>query len=218
MMRAPSRPALCRSFEAPTGWLELHQVPASDFVPGATSTSVSETFVRLIHETVPAKPIRYLVLSHFHGDHSGGVAPFIAEGATIVTTAPARDVVKRAYPGAKFEIVDGRRAIGDETRRVELIEVENEHVDGMLVSWVPSVKLLFVSDLFLPLGKSFPSKAELPMNLAFIEWLDRSGLEPEILLAIHGASRGNAEQLEILRKLAAERALERNAQHGRPSH
>ena len=205
------------AFEAPTGWLEMHEVPASNFTEGATSSSVSEEFIRLIHETVPGKPIRFVVLSHFHNDHSGGVRAFIAEGATVVTTAPGRAAVERAirsphtiHPDrlsreprtAAFEIVSGKHVITDGSRRVELIEVENEHAAGMLVAWVPAEKLLFVNDLFLPLGKTFPSKAELPMNLAFVRWLDRSGLDPEIVLAIHGSSRGTAEQLDILRRLA----------------
>ncbi len=205
------------AFEAPTGWLEMHEVPASNFTEGATSSSVAEELIRLIHETVPGKPIRSVVLSHFHNDHSGGVRAFIAEGATVVTTAPGRAVVERAirnphtiHPDrlsreprtAKLEVVSGKHVITDGSRRVELIEVENEHAAGMLVAWVPAEKLLFVSDLFLPLGKRFPSKAELPMNLAFVRWLDRSGLDPEIVLAIHGSSRGTAEQLDILRRLA----------------
>lgn len=204
------------AIEAPTGWLELHEVPATNFVRGASSSSVSETFIRLINETVPEKPIRYLVLTHFHNDHSGGLRPFVAAGAKIVTTPGARDVLEeatrrphriagdalqRSPREAAFEIVDRAHTLSDGTRRVELLSVENEHAEEMLVVWMPEEKLLFVSDLFLPLS-NFPSKAELPMNLAFVEWLDGSGLEPEILLSIHGASRGTTEQLQILREIA----------------
>ena len=33
----------------------------------------------------PSKPIRYVVNTHAHFDHSGGLAPFAAEGITIIT-------------------------------------------------------------------------------------------------------------------------------------
>ena len=35
---------------------------------------------------MPGKPIKHLVSTHFHYDHSGGAPPFMAAGATIVTT------------------------------------------------------------------------------------------------------------------------------------
>ena len=41
-------------------------------------------------------PVRYLVNTHFHGDHSGGNAPFATEGATIVAEA---NVKKRLAEG-----------------------------------------------------------------------------------------------------------------------
>ena len=38
-----------------------------------------------IKETVPGKPIKYLVLTHHHSDHAGGFREYVAEGTTIVT-------------------------------------------------------------------------------------------------------------------------------------
>ena len=39
---------------------------------------------------VPSKPIKYLIVSHHHFDHSGGVRAFAGEGATIVTHDASR--------------------------------------------------------------------------------------------------------------------------------
>ncbi len=36
-------------------------------------------------EVIPNKPIRYVVTSHHHWDHLGGIRTAIDEGATIVT-------------------------------------------------------------------------------------------------------------------------------------
>src|SRR5690606_27356577 len=40
-----------------------------------------------VKRVFPDKPIRYLINSHPHADHTAGMVPFVREGATIVTHA-----------------------------------------------------------------------------------------------------------------------------------
>src|SRR5215813_7542031 len=49
-----------------------------------------------IKETVPGKPIKYLVLTHHHSDHAGGFREYVAEGATIVTTVETKSFLEKA--------------------------------------------------------------------------------------------------------------------------
>src|SRR5205085_3328679 len=56
----------------------------------------SVTALAKIKETVPGKPIKYLVLTHHHSDHAGGFREYVAEGATIVTTATTKSVLEKA--------------------------------------------------------------------------------------------------------------------------
>jgi hypothetical protein len=42
----------------------------------------------------PGKPIKYLVLTHHHMDHAGGVRTYVAEGATIIVPAKVRTIWK----------------------------------------------------------------------------------------------------------------------------
>src|SRR5688572_12044841 len=49
-----------------------------------------------IKETVPGKPIKYLVLTHHHADHAGGFREYVAEGATIVTTPGNKSYLEKA--------------------------------------------------------------------------------------------------------------------------
>src|SRR5207247_580308 len=56
-------------------------------IEGPLSEARSDYVIAETHRLVPNKPIRYLVNTHQHFDHSGGVRTFAAEGATIITAA-----------------------------------------------------------------------------------------------------------------------------------
>jgi glyoxylase-like metal-dependent hydrolase (beta-lactamase superfamily II) len=207
--------------DTPAGWHELHQVPAADFVEGASSSSVGERLLETVRATVPDKPVRYAALTHHHSDHAGGVRPFVSAGATILGTEPTRHVVERAVrapytlgPDAlsqgdaplQFELVEGERVIRDDSMAVRLIDVgPNPHAEGMLVAWLPRQRILYVSDLFEPRSAAFfPARARVPVMRWFVEWLDRSGLDPQTIYAIHGSGRVTEEQLALIRSLPPE--------------
>ena len=48
----------------------------------------------------PGKPIKYLVLTHHHMDHTGGTRTYVAEGATVVVPAPTRPLREMLQSGA----------------------------------------------------------------------------------------------------------------------
>lgn len=204
--------------DAPSGWYELQQLPAKNFVAGISSGSVGRRLLEVAAATVPGKPVRYLVLTHFHSDHAGGLRAFQAAGTTLVgspvTAAAVRaasasvftlDPGDRPAPPPVIETVDGRLRIGDGTRTLELMDVgPNPHAEGLLVAWLPEAGILYLADLFEPLPPAaFPSPARIPAMRFFVDWLDQSGLEPERIYAIHGQARVTPEQLELIRGLAA---------------
>jgi glyoxylase-like metal-dependent hydrolase (beta-lactamase superfamily II) len=115
---------------------------------------------------IPNKPIRYVVNSHMHFDHSSGLAPFAAEGITIITHENNKDFLERALSAPRtlmgdnlsranrrpmVESAGARRVLTDGTRTVELHHVAGlEHSDGMLVAYLPAEKLLFTADFNVP--------------------------------------------------------------------
>lgn len=206
-------------YDAPAGWNEIHEIPPSNFVAGATSSSTSEELIRIAHETVPGKPIRYAIVSHFHGDHSGGVRAFIAEGATVVTTEEAVDVLRDAAAKRhrigpdrlsehstepRFLLVEGSRILSDDRRSIVIMEVGgNPHAEGLLAVWLPAEKIMFVADLFHATRlENYPMPSEQALQIAFIRWLDSTGLEPEHIFGVHGGV-GTPEHLEKLRAISA---------------
>jgi glyoxylase-like metal-dependent hydrolase (beta-lactamase superfamily II) len=189
--------------DATAPWLELHEVPASAEQAAEAMDDLGDRLTRMIRTRIPTKPIRYVALTHHHDDHAGGVKALVDSGATVVTTEVTRQVVDRIVPGASVRVVRGSTTIADSTMEVQLIDVgDNPHVDGMLVAWLPRQRLLYAADLWEPQAERFfPSAARVPVMRWFAQWLETSGLQPNLIYAIHGSARVTPEQLALIRAL-----------------
>ena len=49
----------------------------------------------------PGKPIKYLVQTHHHMDHSGGMRTYVAEGATVLVAAQTQAYFNKAMRNAR---------------------------------------------------------------------------------------------------------------------
>ena len=163
-----------------------------------------------IAETVPGKPVRYVVPTHYHFDHSGGLRTYIAQGATIVTTPGNRafierlartvrtlrpDSLTRAPRTPVIETFQGKRAFTDGTRTLELYDLgPNPHVTEIVAAYLPAEKTLFVADLFtIPLQGPFPPPSPALVDLtAKVKTL---GLAVEAFAPAHGRL-GKTEDLQ----------------------
>src|SRR3546814_13790249 len=57
----------------------------------------SVAVVAEVKTLVPAKPIRYLINTHHHFDHSSGIRTYVAEGVTIITHRLNTDFYNRVF-------------------------------------------------------------------------------------------------------------------------
>ena len=75
-------------------------VEFKDYVAIIDGAGNEERSLGVIAETkklIPNKPIRYLINTHHHLDHSGGLRTFVAEGATIVTADENKPYLERTF-------------------------------------------------------------------------------------------------------------------------
>jgi glyoxylase-like metal-dependent hydrolase (beta-lactamase superfamily II) len=151
-----------------------------------------------IKETVPGKPVKYLVLTHHHSDHAGGFREYVAEGATIVTTANTRTFLEKAVndssllpksSGRKLvveTIQNKKRVFQDDKHVVEIYDVgPNPHAEEILVAYLPKEKILFQADLLnaAPNG-TFPIAQD--STISFSERIKQLGLQVEKFYGVHG--------------------------------
>jgi glyoxylase-like metal-dependent hydrolase (beta-lactamase superfamily II) len=145
----------------------------------------------------PNKPIRSVVNTHAHFDHASGLAPFAAEGITIVThennkafleralSAPrtlAGDSLFRAKRKPRVEGTGDKRILGGGGRTIELHHVKDlEHSDGMLIAFLPKERILFTGDFNVPAA----GQAVSPAIATLVRNVERLKLDFEPHILVH---------------------------------
>ncbi len=162
----------------------------------------------------PNKPVRFVVNSHHHFDHAGGLRAAVAEGATLVTSAAAQPWFERAFANpnrirpdalarsgrsANITGVAGRHVLSDGQRTVEVHEISNSvHANGFLMVYLPAEKLLIQADAFTPGAPNPAPPARVNDNHAnLLGNVERLGLSVERILPLHGRVAPFAELLTM---------------------
>jgi glyoxylase-like metal-dependent hydrolase (beta-lactamase superfamily II) len=190
-------------------------------VEAPLNDGTSKRVMAKIKETVPNKPVKYLVTTHFHDDHSGGVRTYLAEGATLVTTPGnkayfekmakaertiAPDALSLTPRTPTIEVVQNmKKVFTDGQHTVELYDIgAGPHTKEMLIVYLPKEKILFQGDLLnLP---PFGTTMVTPGNETTAHFADRLkalGLAVEKIAAVHGRTATMAELQAAVEKFRA---------------
>lgn len=170
-------------------------------------------YIAKTKELIPNKPIRYVMNTHPHADHTGGLPALVAEGAIIVTQKnnvkfldgalntprtlldPNTDPLAKNPKPAKVEAVNEKRVFTDGTRRVEMYHIyPAPHSNGLIVALLPKEKILFQGDFSLPTGTATANdhiKALVPV-------LERLHLDFDRYINVH-ASDGPQTKAELFK-------------------
>jgi glyoxylase-like metal-dependent hydrolase (beta-lactamase superfamily II) len=176
----------------------------------------SVAVIKAVEEKIPAKPIKYLVLTHFHIDHTGGTRAFAAKGVTIMVqdgivefiktmlsrpkTMKPDTLAKAGNVTSNVEGVKDVKSLTDGERTVELRAIENPHSSGMLVIYLPNEKILFESDLYTPGAPVEPTNTQGIQNAAaLLTAITSANLQVDRIVGGHG----DIGSLRELAKIAA---------------
>jgi glyoxylase-like metal-dependent hydrolase (beta-lactamase superfamily II) len=144
----------------------------------------------------PGKPIKYLVLTHHHNDHTGGARTYVAEGATVIVAAPNKQHFERLFqsqhkfvpdelqknpkPANIIEFADHMK-LKDDSGDIELYKVANPHSE-VLTAYLAAEKSVWVTALYSPVRDKDRSE----MFVSFYEALKQRGIAPTRIAGGHG--------------------------------
>jgi glyoxylase-like metal-dependent hydrolase (beta-lactamase superfamily II) len=114
-------------------------------------------------QAVTKAPIKYVIYSHSHFDHSAGGQPFKDLGATFVAQRNAKERIVELKPQdvvVPDQVVDGKRIITLGGTTLELNYLGKNHSDSTLVMRLPKEKIIFTVDWIPIQGVQFRGMAD----------------------------------------------------------
>jgi glyoxylase-like metal-dependent hydrolase (beta-lactamase superfamily II) len=174
-----------------------------------------------IVKLIPNKPIRFLVNTHQHFDHIGGLRTYMHIGATIITHqknwdlythdvlnySPRTldpDLLALAPPtelteGYQYETVRENYRLSDGTREMHISYVQPlAHVEGMLMAYLPKEKIAIEADLFGPPAQGASAPVATPANKTFYNHVQRLQMDVATIAPIHGKPTPWSDFLRIV--------------------
>jgi glyoxylase-like metal-dependent hydrolase (beta-lactamase superfamily II) len=170
---------------------------------GPTSDARSKAVNELVRQTIPNKPIRYVVNTHAHYDHAGGLRQYVAEGITVITHESNKAFYEQAWARPRtvepdpaptsnkptIETVADKRVLSDRTRSVELYHLANHgHHTGQLIAYLPKERILMYGDAYNPPASGEIRTPERGPEFAaqLVQRLQELKLNPERIAPVHG--------------------------------
>jgi glyoxylase-like metal-dependent hydrolase (beta-lactamase superfamily II) len=172
-------------------------------IDGPQDDARAAAVIAEVKKTVPNKPIKFVVNTHHHFDHAGGLGAFVADGATIIThdvnkafleqslAAPRTVKPDKLAQSGKKAVVEGmqeKRVLSDGTRTVELYLIQgNTHHDGIIMAYLPKEKILVEADVYIPAAPNaaLPTQPN-PNSVALYDNIERLKLTVDQILPMHG--------------------------------
>jgi len=155
-----------------------------------------------VKKTIPNKPIRYVVNSHHHFDHLGGLRACAAEGAIILTAAENKPYYEKVWASPRtlqpdrlaqarrkpvIEAVADKRVLTDGTQTLELYRLAGtNHADTMLIGYLPKSKALIEADVYNPAPANAPRGPVIKENVNLAENIKRLHLDVQQITPLHG--------------------------------
>jgi glyoxylase-like metal-dependent hydrolase (beta-lactamase superfamily II) len=194
-----------------TDYVVLIEAPQSEMI---TAAIISE-----VKKAIPNKAIKYVVNSHAHADHSGGLRAAVAEGATIIThesnkplyekwftnarTLLDPDTLSKSPRKAKFEYI-GEKKILKDLNTIELYHIKAAHAEDLVIAYLPGIKAVVEGDAFnAPAANAAPPQNINGFERLLASELDRLMIDYTTIIPVHQPAGGDREvtKADLLRNI-----------------
>lgn len=161
--------------------------------PGGSAGSAQ--VINELKKIAPNKPVKYLILTHHHEDHSGGIRPYVAMDSKIVTVSAnqsffekiasstfslAPDSLAGSAKKPDFMFVEKKNVFADDTQTFEIHNIKTGHSENIFLAYFPKQKILFQADLYNW------TAAPTVHTATMFEAIEKLGLQVETLVGAHG--------------------------------
>lgn len=210
--------------DAPAGWVELHQIPPTDLVPGLGISGLSERFIDFLAAEFPGRPIRAVALTHAHDDHAGGARAFAAAAAAVYAPTAVVPFLKNAFnrdnmPHDRFTDIERDVAVipvatvvtlDDDKNPVRLLPMgASPHSSAAIGVHAVAAGFFFVSDVHVPRSEADTPRVERAATECwFARWAVRNLPPATVVVNSHSAQQTPVSRLANYLESASCRALE----------
>jgi len=188
---------------------------------GGNSEAGASAIITEAQKLIPNKPIKYVVNTHNHFDHSSGLRRFMAEGVTIITheqnkqyyeklaTLPHTlnpDMLAKMPKKASVEGMKDKRVLTDGNHVVELYRLlDSTHNDGLIVAYLPKEKVLLQGDAWNPPAEADAAPSNINnsiYNKNLMDNIQRLKLSVETMVPVHYPGTRTVTFAEFTRALS----------------
>jgi len=167
------------------------------------SETTTSNIIAEVRKVIPNKPIKYVVNTHTHADHSGGLRAAVAEGAIVIThesnkplyekwfsntrTLLMPDKLSQSGKKAKFDYMGEKRVLKDNLNTIELYHLNGvAHAEDMIIAYLPKIKTVVEADAFnAPAANAPPPQTINGLEKLFAAELDRLKIDYATLIPVH---------------------------------